>query len=343
MKVITQLVQHFWQRGALTTAEVDYLVRHGFVRERDLPGYVPPPPEALEDRPTFHPVEPLPQTPLERVEETLVRRKSRRGRGGEPKRPVLEIDELCERLQADFDRRGPHLDSLTKLAKRIAPCDDWRAALAVFRQTDAGTFQKSLAAALRTGALTLRDLWPALDIEPLHRVIADDEVRGRTARAYLALLVSSDVAQLGKYAWILQSDEVQVANNLRVAHGMLLAGLAQFYLRDRRLLARSFAHGADPIAVWALVLLHNACRKALKTAPDDYGPLEEPEIDVWQRAWTAALTMDHPRVTLLLVNCYHDSAARSRLRPRQSGHHLFCPKGWHVPHQGAAALPGVSS
>ena len=43
MKVITQLIKHFWERGALLAAEIEYLVRHGFVRVRDLPGYEPPP------------------------------------------------------------------------------------------------------------------------------------------------------------------------------------------------------------------------------------------------------------------------------------------------------------
>src|SRR5437016_8219712 len=40
MRVIEQLVQHFWARGAITRDEALYLVKHGFVREGDLPGLV---------------------------------------------------------------------------------------------------------------------------------------------------------------------------------------------------------------------------------------------------------------------------------------------------------------
>src|SRR5205085_2258983 len=49
MRVIEQLVQHFWARGALTRDEALYLVGHGFVREADLPGLVERPPEPETD------------------------------------------------------------------------------------------------------------------------------------------------------------------------------------------------------------------------------------------------------------------------------------------------------
>ena len=42
MRVIEQLVHHFWARGALTRAEALYLVKHGFARESDLPGLTEP-------------------------------------------------------------------------------------------------------------------------------------------------------------------------------------------------------------------------------------------------------------------------------------------------------------
>jgi hypothetical protein len=105
MKVITQLIRHFWQRGALTTSEIDYFVQHGFVRVRDLPGYQPGETgdshEALATRGE-------PSEPLETVEEGLVRRSARRRGSGGPKRKVLETAELCQRLQAEFARRAGH-------------------------------------------------------------------------------------------------------------------------------------------------------------------------------------------------------------------------------------------
>ncbi|QJW97309.1 hypothetical protein FTUN_4879 [Frigoriglobus tundricola] len=38
MRVIEQLVHHFWARGALTREQALFLVGHGFAREEDLPG-----------------------------------------------------------------------------------------------------------------------------------------------------------------------------------------------------------------------------------------------------------------------------------------------------------------
>ena len=49
MRVIEQLVQHFWARGALTREEALYLVRHGFVREADLAGLVDQPAEPVAE------------------------------------------------------------------------------------------------------------------------------------------------------------------------------------------------------------------------------------------------------------------------------------------------------
>ena len=41
MKVIQQLIGHFWERGALTPEEAHYLVEHGFIRAEELEGYGP--------------------------------------------------------------------------------------------------------------------------------------------------------------------------------------------------------------------------------------------------------------------------------------------------------------
>ena len=39
MKVVAQLVKHFWDRGACSLPEAAYLVDHGFVHERELAHY----------------------------------------------------------------------------------------------------------------------------------------------------------------------------------------------------------------------------------------------------------------------------------------------------------------
>jgi hypothetical protein len=331
MKVITQLIRHFWQRAALTTSEIDYLVEHGFVRERDIPGYRPGVPGDYHEAASGAVSE-----PLETVEEELVRRSTRRrGTGGGPKRKLLEIDELCRLLQAEFARRAGALAGLTRLANRFRHCTGWEQAAIVLRQVSSARFYGGLRATLRARSVGLRNLWQALDPEPFYRLVEQDPVRGRAARAFLALLAAHDSAALGKYGWILQHDEMQAVNNLRVAHQHLLAALNNLYHGDRRLLTRSMAAGCDRIGFWALVLLHNAHRStATADAPKpnrEYGPLDKPRDDVWRQAWTGALRMDHEQVTRFLVECYGEAGARRSRKAELSTRPLYCPAGWHEP------------
>ncbi len=39
MRVVKQLILHFWDSGAIARAQADYLVANGFIHEADLPGY----------------------------------------------------------------------------------------------------------------------------------------------------------------------------------------------------------------------------------------------------------------------------------------------------------------
>jgi hypothetical protein len=333
MKVITQLVKHFWQRGALSPTEIEYLINHGFVRARDLAGYVPPP---EEPEPAIPPLSVIGQvgspTQLERLEDSLVRRAAKRGTA-QPRGQVVEIKELCRRVNTELIRRQAALARLGLAAAGVRG-NDWRLAAQALRQSPARLLE-NLARALRSGAITLRETWQALDLEPLHRLLGDDEARGRAARAYLALLVGDQSIGLGKYTWILQHDEMQAVSNLRVANGHFVAGLNLLYRQHLRLLTTSLARGADPVVVWGLLLLHNAHRSRLdprdsKFVPD-YGPVPPPGEDVWQQAWTIALSMDRPRLTKFLVLCYEGAAAR-QARPTESlVRELYCPDGWKVP------------
>jgi hypothetical protein len=170
MKVITQLVKHFWQRGALAAPDVEYLIRHGFIRVRDLPGYTPPPEDAPPDAGDTW-IEKEIELPgeLEHVEESLVRRRGKRGTG-ESKGKTIEVKELCQRVQAELDRRKPALTRLVRFAAGGA-ASDWRAAAQSLRQSPT-KMHEALAKALRDGSLSLGDAWSALDMEPFHRLLA---------------------------------------------------------------------------------------------------------------------------------------------------------------------------
>ena len=49
MKVLQQLIQHFWLRGVLSVEQAHYLVESGFIRPGDLENYEPRPQDREEE------------------------------------------------------------------------------------------------------------------------------------------------------------------------------------------------------------------------------------------------------------------------------------------------------
>ena len=113
MKVITQLIRHFWQRGALSYDQAEYLLDQGFARMADLPGF-----KRRERVVVERQIEVLHPQPFEIATEEIQTPPRRRGGGG-PKGSVPETEDLRPRLpRKQFVRR-----------KRASPCRrscDWR-------------------------------------------------------------------------------------------------------------------------------------------------------------------------------------------------------------------------
>ncbi len=105
MKVISQLIRHFWERGVLSSEEVEYLVQHGFARRHDVPGYRFP----QVDEPTDIAINDFPALDnpdeFDRFEESLVRRQDTRRTGHEPHPAQLKIEEILHRVHGEFERR----------------------------------------------------------------------------------------------------------------------------------------------------------------------------------------------------------------------------------------------
>jgi hypothetical protein len=343
MKVITQLVRHFWQRGALTSAEIEYLLRHDFVRSGDLPGYKPRKGSAVDvDLIDNVPVEPPDM--LELIQDELVRRCPERHRGrSEGRTGELRINEILQRLREDYERRGIDLASVLALGQKFANVDTWYKAASELRSVQADRFHKELIANLSSGNVLLGDIWQASDPEPFHKLIADSEARGRAARSFLALLVANGPDELGKYSWILKYDEMQSVINLRVLHDRLLESLRKLYREDPILLTQALAKNSDPVQVWAMVILYNAHREPPPQIGEqprygtEYGPVFMPDPETWKYAWTSALRMDRKQVTALLIACCQracDTAETSELYidfADFSQVPFMCPVGWHLP------------
>jgi hypothetical protein len=325
MKVITQLIRHFWQRGALTPEQAEYLLDQGFARLADLPGYQSPPEAAGVVVATTTIERP---SPLEEIGERLDRPR-KRGKGG-PKGVVPEENDLRLWLNKQFARRSRAFASLVTFARRFAPCATWQNAVVTLRQVRPDRFHKGLASALRSQEFGLRTFWTAVDPEPFHARMEDSSLRGPTVRAFRMLLALRSAPQMGRYVWILKLAEVQAALNLLTVHRLLLRALGELFRQHRPTLNAALQHSSHPVPRWALVLLYNAGRRPRGYGAvhrHEYGPVELPDESTWQQAWTGALVMDPRPITRLLVRCYGLGRAGDRAA---CGESLYCPLGWKV-------------
>ncbi|MFN4260044.1 MAG: hypothetical protein ACK4RK_12180 [Gemmataceae bacterium] len=339
MKVIQQLIEHFWQRGALTLVEAHYLVEHGFVLPEDLDGYVPPPLEP--DVPERPPVEVLWPGPMELRQEALEeqnppQRKKKRKTG--VKLPEYDLKTLCAELGAIFQERAVPLQALTHWGNRLGGCATWEEAAVLLRHADEAICRRELAQLLRRQPGLLLDLWEGVDTERVHALLVREGARGPVARGLRYLLRVNDAAHLGALAWILQGEELQALANLLHARRRLLAAIAALYGEQFPLLSRGFrqppaAGSAAAVLAWGLILLYNArAHRQGRFPPTGYRLEKRPLFAAWRQAWTAALSLDSPCMTRYFVLHYggmRDLQEQEAWdRPWDEG--VFCPDGWKV-------------
>ena len=198
MKVITQLIRHFWARGALSHEQAEYLLDQGFARLTDLPGFVPVEPVEVPREE----VAVLAAQPLELTAEVLERPRRKTGRGG-PKGVVPEEEDLRIWLRKQFAARARALPSLVRLGECFGPCATWQDGAIRIRQAKPPRLAKRLAESLQARAVGLGNLWRAIDLEPFYTRMEDASLRGPTVRAFRTLLSLQDASRLGKYGWIL--------------------------------------------------------------------------------------------------------------------------------------------
>ena len=104
--------------------------------------------------------------------------------------------------------------------------------------------------------------------------------------------------------------------------------------RQPKVLASGLHHGTHAILFWALTLIYNARRQpfgAPLQPAREYGPLALPSANVWRQAWTAALAMDQPAVTPLLVACYQNEQDQKKREPVVCAFPFHCPLAWRAP------------
>ena len=340
MKVLQQLIEHFWARGVLNQDQAHYLVENGFVRPGDLPDYTPRDrPEDDDDTEIEEPAAPLPPPdPLDVVQEELTDTSPGRGKGGKaPKASEYSLADLRSDLQALLAARQPWFGALAEAAGRRGPSA--KGAAVSLRQLGDSLFRQALERSIQARPGLAGDLWECLTDEPFHALASRTDIRGRVARDFGRLLRCEQPGQWGKSGWLLKAPEVQDVMNLLALRRPFLSMLADLHSGNWSLLTRSLQRPARYGPAWrslgySIVLLHHA-RVAGGRRPVPGFPFAV-IIDgaTWKESWTTAMALDLAAVTPLFVSVF---GARTNLNELQLGAgapfldlNMTCPYEWKI-------------
>src|SRR5205823_7589066 len=111
-----------------------------------------------------------------------------------------------------LEARAAELEAFRDFAARFGAADTWVEAAVAARQAPDDRFAAELAKALRPKAATLRALWDALDVEPLHAVVDDPALHGPVVRAY-RLLLTAERAMPGRHGFLLKRPALQAVRS----------------------------------------------------------------------------------------------------------------------------------
>jgi len=331
MKAVKELILHFYQRGALTLKEIDYLVLRGFASKEELSELTFP--RHMRNR-REHGQDGFPSELDQREEELLRESELKAGRRG-PRTPPIEIKELLARVRLEFERREESLQSLSELLVEPNPMRTWQQTASELHALSPLVFEQQMVACLRRRPALVRDVWRACNPESFYELIGARERRGGAVRAFLALLRSAGPEELGSYSWILRHDEAQAIINIRVIYERLLATLANFFQHDRQLRDAIFEQSHDAVLAWSQIILFNAQRSV--KPPEfirfglEFGPVLTPEFGVWKQAWSHALRMDGRNVSRYFLECFDEKNPTHLTDEASCALPLMCPVGWRVP------------
>jgi hypothetical protein len=349
MRVIEQLVHHFWARGALTREQAQYLVNHGFARAIDLPGLLEPgdpidpntyePPTATwkdYDRDMIE--EEIRRAAdkkareAEELEDELVGRNAgSRKAGGKKKKPTGHNLAPCvATLAAHLAAREPY-PALCELGCRLKPCADWRTAAKAVGSARPESLENALVGLLNARPRALGELWFWFDLEPLFEWADDKENAGPVAESLAKLLRADTPAQVGRLGQLLKAAEVQMLLDLLPARRAFLNLLPVLYHAHFPRLSQWLVPPTGdalkcwPALPWAFVIVYNARQGTPDQPPMGY-PLDPQSLAprLLRMAMTTAIAQAPVAVRELLV---------SEIRGREDpvfARKPHCPYTWRV-------------
>ncbi len=360
MRVIEQLVHHFWARGALTREDAQFLVKHGFAREADLPGLVgqEPPVEGsaayqkaaaeseydrrMQESREREAIDSAAREAEELEDELVGRNAGSRKAGGKKKKPTgHNLAPAVAALAAHFAAREPY-PALYELGCRLRPCTDWRAAARVVGAAQPEALETALVGLLGARPRALGELWFWFDLEPLYDWAEDEENAGPVADGLSKLMSADNLARVGRLGQLLKADEVQMLLDLLPARRAFLNLLPVLYHAHFPKLGQWLVPPAGAAAKcwlalpWAFVIVYNARRGTAEQPPLGY-PLDPKQLPF--RTLRNALATAFPQAPVaireLLITRLRDQPVPI---PDQThwekylvfDRTLYCPYTWRV-------------
>lgn len=351
MRVIEQLVHHFWARGALSREEAQFLVDHGFARECDLPGLVEP--EREIDPDTYTPLasgseddgyhkgadEAIRQAAdakarqAEELEDELVGRNAgSRKAGGKKKKPIgHNLAPAGATLSAHFAAREPY-PALCELGSRLTSCAHWREAAKVVGSAPPEQLEPALVGLLNARPRALGELWFWFDLEPLYDWTEHEDNAGPVAEGLSKLLSADTLARVGRLGQLLKAPEVQMLLDLLPARRAFLSLLPVLYHAHfpklGQWLVPPWGEAAQcwPSLPWAFVIVYNARQGTAEEPPMGY-PLDPDALPprLLKLALTTAIAQAPVAVRELLVAGLSARADRPVFARKP-----HCPYTWRV-------------
>ncbi len=243
MKVISELIDYFVRRRALSPQQLEQLSQLGFLDRPDAPE-APLPNPSEEAEPEEHP-EPPP-----------VRAKKR----SRPPRSGLTEDALSARLAASKADWSEELAGLVSLAQSLSPATLETAPL-ILRNAEDDDLEAALRRALDTRTPPFNRLWDAISMRGYHDIVEPGTGQGPVANSWLAILRSDAHEERGKHAWLLRMPEIRWVYNLIRAQRRVVEVLGSIREQDPEMILRALARDYSPQALLTLLILYNAGRR----------------------------------------------------------------------------------
>lgn len=343
MRVIEQLVQHFWTRGAITREDALYLAKHGFVRESDLPGLVDEEPAEDESPRRKAPADADEKARrAEELEEELAGRQGGGKKGGRKKKPSgHNLAPAAAALAGHFAAREPFA-ALVEWAAGIRPRRTWVEAARVIAAAKPADLEAALVGLLNARPRALGELWFWFDLEPLYEWAADRENAGPVADGLGKLMRAANRNEVGRLGQLMKAPEVQALADLLDARRKFLGLLPVLYSGYLAKLGQWLVPPAGdaaavwPALPWAFVIVYNAHKTPTDSTAGTYrvDPMSLP-FRLLKVALATAYPIAPVAVRELVI---HHVRERPEPIPNPDDHQrnavfdrpLYCPHTWRV-------------